>query len=464
MTVSTPQDSSRWGELFDAQYLAATIMLCTGVALFAFTTFLVSTALPSTVKELGGEVFLSWAQSFYLAFAIVSGVATAMVSRRFGTRRALLVAVVVFVAGTLFCSFASSMPMLLAGRALQGFAAGFIEAQSYALIFVLFPQRLSSKVFGAEAVVWVTAAFAGPALSGLVTEYFGWRIAFSLSIPLAVMFLALAVRVTRNETLTAGDLDFPGIRLGLVAVSMLLITWASITSAQAAAVMLVGAAVLLPVAALIDRRAGKRLLPENAFTFSTSHGLGFWVVVLMPVAEAASTVFLIYGLQNVFLLRPTIAGLVGSLIAISWSFTQIVVSTYASEAMRRTLVWVGALLLVIGLGLATVGFSQRSLGLVAFSLVPVGAAFGMNWGNLSELLIGAAKPDERDRVATLLPTAQAAGFGIGAALMGVIGNFAGFADASSVGDVQHVMTVVFTAATLVALPAAVAAYHVAVKR
>jgi MFS family permease len=460
MAHATVSEPSQWRELFEPQYAASTVMLCLGVVLFAFTTFLVSTALPSTVKELGGVAFISWAQSLYLAFAIVSGVATALVAQRFGTRRALFAATVIFLSGTLLCVFAQAMPMLLAGRALQGLAAGFIEAQCYALIFVLFPQRLASKVFGAEAVMWVTAAFAGPALAGIVTEYFGWRAAFAISIPLALVFVTLAMRVARSATPPATEIVFPGVRLGLVAASMLLITWATIVDVRAALLMLVVAGVMIPVAAILDRRAVKRLMPKSAFTFSIPHGLGFWVVVIMPIAEAASTVFLIYGLQNVFALRPTLAGAVGSLIAISWSFTQISVSTYASKSTRRRMVFFGATLLVLGLGLAAAGFVLKSLLLVAASLIPVGAAFGMNWGNLSELLIGAADDDERDRVAALLPTAQTAGFGIGAALMGLIGNLAGFADASTAESVQHVMVVVFTAATAVALPAAVAAYQV----
>ncbi len=460
MQLATPSETSQWRELFQPQYAASIVMLCLGVALFAFTTFLVSTALPSTVMELGGAAYISWAQSLYLAFAIVSGVATAMLAQRFGTRRALFFATVIFMAGTLLCVFAPAMPVLLAGRTLQGLAAGFIEAQCYALIFVLFPQRLASKVFGAEAVVWVTAAFAGPALAGFVTESFGWRTAFALSIPLALGFVLLAMRVAKSPQTDVKVALFPGIRLGLVAASMILITWASIVDPRAAAMMMLVACMLIPTAAVIDRRAAQRLMPLAAFTFGVPHGLGFWVVVLMPVAEAASTVFLIYGLQHAFALRPTVAGLVGSLIAISWSVTQIAVSTYASEAMRRNMVWIGAWLLVLGLGLAALGFALGSLPLVALSLLPVGSAFGMNWGNLSELLIGAAAPEERDRVAALLPTAQTAGFGIGAALMGLIGNLAGFAEASGPTDVQQVMVVVFTAATLIALPAAFAAFRV----
>lgn len=112
---SGPSESSQWRELFLPEYAASTVMLCIGVALFAFTTFLVSTALPSTVQELGGVAYISWAQSLYLAFAIVSGVATAMVTQRFGLRRSLFSATAIFLTGTLFCVFAPAMPACLPG-------------------------------------------------------------------------------------------------------------------------------------------------------------------------------------------------------------------------------------------------------------------------------------------------------------------------------------------------------------
>jgi MFS family permease len=361
MIGATDSERSRWVELLESRYAASTVMLCLGVALFAFTTFLVSTALPSTVKALNGVAYISWAQSLYLAFAIVSGVAASMVAQQFGTRRALIVATMVFLVGTLLCVFAPTMPVLLAGRALQGFAGGFIEAQCYALIFVLFPQRLVSKVFGAEAVVWVTAAFVGPALAGFVTETVGWRLAFLLSAPLAVGFMLLAMRVAKSQTASSKPALFPGLRLGLIAASMILVTWASVAEPQLALVMLLIAAILIPAAATFDGRAIDRLLPTGAFTWTIPNGLGFWVVVLMPVAESASTVFLIYGLQRVFALTPTVAGLVGSLIAISWSFTQIAVSTFAVETLRKNLIWVGAWLLVLGLGIAAFGFAIGSL-------------------------------------------------------------------------------------------------------
>ena len=46
--------STSWSELLSPSYSAATLTLCLGVALFAFNGFLVSTSLPTAVREIGG--------------------------------------------------------------------------------------------------------------------------------------------------------------------------------------------------------------------------------------------------------------------------------------------------------------------------------------------------------------------------------------------------------------------------
>ena len=161
---------ARWGELFTQRYWAATVTLCLGVALFAFNAFLVSTALPTAVREIGGVAVIAWATSIYLALSIVGGAAAARLKARYGARAALIASAVLFLGGTLLAATASSMTEILIGRALQGIGEGIISALCYTLIPELFPGRLIAKVFGAEAVVWATAAFGGPLLAGLVTE------------------------------------------------------------------------------------------------------------------------------------------------------------------------------------------------------------------------------------------------------------------------------------------------------
>ncbi len=114
----------RWGELLGRRYAATVATLCLGVALYALNAFLVSTSLPTAVVELGGVGLISWAFTVFLVAAIVGGAAAAMLKQRFGTRPALLLAALAFLAGTLVCGFATSMPMVLVGRLAQGAGEG----------------------------------------------------------------------------------------------------------------------------------------------------------------------------------------------------------------------------------------------------------------------------------------------------------------------------------------------------
>jgi MFS family permease len=448
---------SRWSELLEPQLLLYTAMLSLGVALFAFNVFFVATAMPTAIKELGGEEYISWTFALYLAFAIASGAAASLLKEKFGTRTVFLVASAVFCCGTVLSAQAQSIEMVMAGRALQGLAAGPIEALCYVLIPVLFPPRLVPKVFGVEAVSWAVAAFGGPALAGYLTEAISWRAAFLVSVPLALIFMALVVFVVKPDKGTAEHSAFPAVRVLLLATGILAICVAGISQPLAAAGLVVVAMLLLRQFFVIDRRSAKPLLPRAAFTFSSPIGFGFWTIVMMAIAESAPAVFSIYGIQNLWGYSAFTAGAIGSLLAISWSFTQIAVSSFGTAAARRSLIWIGAATLVAALIVLTAGMALHAIWLVIAAQVMVGAAFGMNWGSLSQYLMESSSAEERNVTAALLPTSQMAGFAIGDATVGLIANMAGFADAKSAEDLRFALVIVFAAGIVFALPGAVAA-------
>ncbi len=132
--------------------------------------------------------------------------------------------------GTLAAGFAQSMPMLLVGRALQGLAAGLIEAGCYVMIPRLFPSRLIPKVFGVEAIAWALAAFGGPVLAGYLADSISWRAAFLAAVPLVIIFALLVPIVVANSKEGIGSNRVPWVKLGAVAAGMLLVTLASIVA------------------------------------------------------------------------------------------------------------------------------------------------------------------------------------------------------------------------------------------
>lgn len=458
---SGPLQESRWSELITPDHLFATGTISLGIVLFAFNAFVVSTALPSAVTELGSGQLLPWATSIYLIFAIVSGAGAAPAMHRYGARAMFMTAALVFIVGTLMCVAAPSMPVLLAGRALQGIGGGAIEAGCYVLIPRLFPSRLIPRVFGVEAAAWAVAAFGGPALSGYLAEAVSWRAAFATALPLALAFVALIPVVVRDQMESAVPPVLPWAALAAIAVGMALVMAADAagTPLTKIAVLILAAAVLWATVA-IDRRSVQRLLPTGAFGFSSAIGLGLWVVLLLPLAQGSLTVFLVYTLQFLWDYTPFEAGLLTIIIAVCWSGMQMATAQVSTPARRLMFCWLGASLQVAGLLCIVAALRFDSLGFMIVALALIGSAFGMSWGAVSQVAMEAATEAERDLTSGLVPTIYTAGYGIGAAAFGVLGNALGFAEATGEA-LRDAMIVVFLAACVPALSAVVAAARMA---
>ncbi|TCN30439.1 MFS transporter [Sinorhizobium americanum] len=451
----------RWSELLKRDHFAATVTLCLGVALFAFNEFFISTALPTAVKEFGGAALLSWAFTLYLVFAIIGGALAANQKARFGARNTLIAAALVFAAGTIIATLATGMPQVLAGRLLQGLGEGIIAGVCYALIPELFPPRLVPKVFGAEAIVWASAAFAGPLISGLLTEYWSWRAAFFVNIPAVAVFIALVIASVGQPKRGAGAVGaVPLLRLFAFGLGIVLISLSNTAgNAYGTAALLVIALSVFITAIRSDRRSPHSILPCCAFANRSALGSGLWVILLMPLAQASGSVYLVYSLQQLWDFRPTAAGFSSALMAMSWSVTAILVASLPSHAVRVRLMWTGPLILCLGLIGLTLAVWSDEHRLVFIGQAAIGTGFGISWGTLSQFLMDISSKEERDKTSALLPTLQSAGYAIGAALFGVTANAFGFDEGAS----DHVLALSLLAVFALACVIAVASVFFALR-
>ena len=415
-----------WSALLRRPHLVPLAMLSLGIGLYAFNTFLVATALPSAVAEIGGVALLAWATTVFLVSAIVAGAGGAAVKARLGARAALVLGGATFLAGTLVCGLAPAMPVLLLGRALQGAGEGMVAAISYALIPVLFPARLTTKVFAVEALVWAMAGFAGPVAGGVLTEAVSWRAAFLVNAPVAVLFLGLVLASVPGRLPKEGLAPPPLLRLAALGLGILLIAASSLAGhpMASAACVLAGAAVLFAMAAA-DRRQASRLFPRGAFNPGTALGAGLLVVALMPVAHSFTIVHLTLALQQGWGFSPTQAGALFALGPLSWSAAMLVVANIDHPAMPSLGIRFGPPVLAFAvagqLGAVALGLPWAMLPFLAAA----GASFGLGWAFLSMAVVRAAEPAERDMAAGLVPTVQSAGYAVGAALTGLAASQAG---------------------------------------
>jgi MFS family permease len=447
----------RWAEIFGPRYLPVTTILALGVSLFAFNAFLSSTALPSAVQELGGIEVISWATTLYLVFAIVGGAAAAMLKRRLGSRLSLLGLAGVFLVGTLIAALAGSMSQVLVGRAVQGFGEGVVAALCFALIPELFPSRLVPKVFGMQAMVWALAAFGGPAGAGVLTELISWRAAFLVNVPIVLIFGTMVLMIVPRGERQNSAHGFPGLRLLTIGGGTMMVALAAIAPPLEAAALLVGAVATLCAAVWLDRRSSERLMPLDAFSTSSAVGAGLWMFLLMPIAGAATGVYLVLLLQQLWGYGPTQAAIVGAVMAIGWSTSSITVANVKRRSTRRILIRTGPVLLAVGLVGVLIALETTQLALLIIAQLAIGMGFGISNGYIMLTIMEASVDAERDRTSALLPTTQSAGNALGAALAGVAANAAGYAVAADNAAILSAIVPLFAVAVAFAGLAFVAA-------
>ncbi|MGW6128793.1 MFS transporter [Cellulomonas sp. NPDC055163] len=171
---------------------ATTLGMLALIALGAFEALAVSTAMPSVVTDLGG--FELYATAF--AGPVAAGVVGLTVAGLWSDRRSpvapLLTGVALFLAGLVVAGLAGSMPVLVAGRVVQGVGSGLYSVVLYVVVARVYPEATRPRVFAAFAAAWVVPGLIGPFLAGVIVEQLGWRWVF-LGVPLLAVPAVLAL-------------------------------------------------------------------------------------------------------------------------------------------------------------------------------------------------------------------------------------------------------------------------------
>ncbi|WP_155616185.1 MFS transporter, partial [Xanthomonas translucens] len=185
-------------------YRATTLGMVALVSLIAFEALAVAAAMPTVARELDGLRLYALAFGGTLATSVIGMTVAGRCSDARGPALPLWAGLACFVCGLLLAGFACGMPMLLAGRLVQGLGAGAISVALYVLVARLYPEALRPRIFAAFSAGWVVPSLLGPSISGLIVEHVGWRWVF-LAVPLLALPAALLLRpaLRRLPTLAA---------------------------------------------------------------------------------------------------------------------------------------------------------------------------------------------------------------------------------------------------------------------
>jgi MFS family permease len=111
---------------------------------------------------------------------------------RFGAKRLFLGSVQAFALGSLLCAMAPNITLLIAFRAIQGFAAGIFMPLNYTILTPAAGPKRVGRLLALMNVPTLLAPICGPILGGWLIDFFGWQWIFLINIPLGVTTVVLA--------------------------------------------------------------------------------------------------------------------------------------------------------------------------------------------------------------------------------------------------------------------------------
>ena len=110
----------------------------------------------------------------------------------------MLIAIVIFIAGSLICALAPSMIALVLGRALQGAGGGGLMVLAQTIIADIVSPRERGRYQGYIGAVFATSSIGGPVLGGFLTEHLDWSLIFWINLPLGLAALGMTSNVLKR--------------------------------------------------------------------------------------------------------------------------------------------------------------------------------------------------------------------------------------------------------------------------
>jgi EmrB/QacA subfamily drug resistance transporter len=404
-----------------------------GLALVTLCLAVLVAQVDMAVVNLGtrpiGEYFsasviaLQWVvDSYNLVYAVLL-LTGGLLADLYGRRRIFMTGAAVFTGATLLCAMATSVWMLIAGRALAGLGAALLMPASLAIIRVVWQDSAErARALGIWAACNGLAMAIGAPLGGVLIRRFGWRSIFLAVVPLSLAALALArpsipeSSAPKGRSADASAQAFGALALGGLAFAAIqshdapALAAAALAAALTAFVLFLriehgkGAAALVPIDLFGVRAFRSAMVATIGMTFGM-----YGTLFLLPLTW-----------QSTGMLDATRAGL--ALIPMSLVFVAV------SPFSGRLSTWLGARAVtcagvaVIGSGLLLIGLGAHRASIVPaeLGLMLTGLGMGFATGPLMGEAVGAVDAARSGTAASLINVARIAGATLGVAVLGAM--------------------------------------------
>jgi EmrB/QacA subfamily drug resistance transporter len=357
------------------------LMLST--ALVALDATIIATAVPSIVGDLGGFSQFPWLFSIYLLTQAVTVPLYGRLADVLGRRPVLYFGIAVFLAGSVLCGVAWSMPALIVARAVQGIGAGAVLPMTITIVGDLYSVQERARVQGYVASVWGASAVIGPTLGGVFSEYVSWRWIFFINLPVGGLAAWMLWRhFQENVQRRRHQLDLLGAVLLTSGCSLVILglleggvawDWSSPTSWT---VFVLGASALVAFVP-VERRAPEPVLPLWVFSRRVLVGGNLAAVAIGVVLIGLSSYVPTY-VQGELGTGALVAGLALAALTVGWPIAASLSGRLYLRIGFRNTALIGSVITVGGAVLVALLTPTSPVFAVALACFVVGVGLGFS--------------------------------------------------------------------------------------
>jgi len=265
--------AARSADRVDPQVLKVAMVLIVGGMAVVFDTTIVSVALRSLAVRLDASVAtIGWVSTGYLLALGVTIPLAGWAQGRFGGKRVWMVALLVFLAGSIASSLAWNAASLIAFRVVQGVGGGLMLPLMSTLVMQAAAGKALGRTMSVVSLPAILGPILGPVLGGLILSSLDWRWLFWVNVPFCVIGFLLAWKLLPTDRVSNRPrLDVLGFVLlapGILGVLYGLSTASSaggFVSADVLVPVLIGATLLAAFAIYANRMGAGALVDVRLF-------------------------------------------------------------------------------------------------------------------------------------------------------------------------------------------------------
>jgi len=397
---------------------------CTSVLVVSMDTTIVNLALPAIQGEFAAATSsLQWTIDAYAVVLASLLMLAGSTADRIGRRRVFQTGLVLFTLGSLLCSLAPSVGLLVVFRMVQAIGGSMLNPVAMSIVTNTFVDpRERARAIGVWAGVFGVSMALGPVVGGALVDSIGWRSIFWINVPIGVVAVVLAALfVPESKAPKPRRIDPVGQLLMIALLGGL--TYGIIEAPHAPRAVTAGCFALAVLAAVglvtYERRREEPLIDPRFFRSVPFSGAT--LTAICGFAALAGFLFLnsIY-LQDVRGLSSLHAGLFTLPTAVG-TFTCSLVSgrLLATRGARVPLVFAGIAIVLAGLLLTRLTADSSGYFLVLAYLV-FGCGFGMVNPPITNSAVSGMPRHQAGVAAAVASTSRQVGASLGVAVLGTV--------------------------------------------